>query len=65
MHNATMSNERKPERKIRMVKVKDVLARIVEAMALERASSIGVEVNRAVREMLERENRWPPQPAQR
>ncbi len=46
----------------RMVRVKEVLAAQLDEIVQENASSFTDEVNRAVREMLVREGRWPRRP---
>ena len=47
-----------------MVRIKETLAQLVDVVAERRATDVTDEVNRAVRELLEREGLWPP-PANR
>ena len=47
----------------RMVRLKASLAAQLEAIAEENATNLTQEVNRAVRELLVREGRWPPKPS--
>lgn len=49
----------------RRVVIRPRLHRAVEVLATDRETDITEEVNRAVREMLEREGRWPPPPEQK
>lgn len=44
----------------RMVRVKEIFAPGLEHLAALRGTSLPEEVNRAVRELLEREKLWPP-----
>jgi len=53
---ASSTDRHKPAR---MVRVRQQLADQLEILADRRATDITEEVNRAVRELLERENLWP------
>ncbi len=71
-HNAVMVRKKKTpgdrHRPSRMVRVKEALAAQVDLLVERRATDLTEEVNRAVREMLEREGLWPvkkrPSPAE-
>lgn len=57
--------ERKPSqtdrhKPSRLVRVKELFAPGLERVAALRGTSLAEEVNRAVRELLERESLWPP-----
>ncbi len=72
-HNPVMARKRtktdtatpvegaQPPRPGRMVRIRQKLVESLERVIDRRASDLTEEVNRAVREMLERENLWPPE----
>lgn len=45
----------------KMVRVNSRLAEVLELVAERNATTFPTEVNRAIRELLEREHLWPPQ----
>lgn len=49
-----------PHKPARMVRVKAVLAEQLDIVASRNATDFSDEVNRAVRELLERAGLWPP-----
>ncbi len=60
--NKPTDSTSKPDRhKVnRMARVRERLAVQLDLVAAERDTDFTEEVNRAVREMLEREGKWPP-----
>lgn len=68
--NAVMARKRKPKsdqssdeqyrKPARMSRVRESLAAQLDILVEQRASDFTAEVNRAVREMLERASLWPP-----
>lgn len=61
-HNALMSEKKRKgdrHKPSRMVRVREALAEVLDRLAEQNASDITEEVNRAVREMLQREGWWP------
>lgn len=60
-HNATMAKKKTDRHKpAKMIRVRGPLAVQVEILANRNSTDATEEVNRAVREMLEREGLWPP-----
>ncbi len=52
---------KQPERKpARMCRIRESLAIAVDALVERNSSDFSEEVNRAIREYLERQNLWPP-----
>ena len=66
MHNGIMARKKSNEsatdrhKPSRLVRVREKLAVQHELLAERRATDVTEEVNRAVRELLEREELWPP-----
>jgi hypothetical protein len=60
--NALMADEKRKDRHkpSRMVRIKERLARQLDHLVERNESSVTSEVNRALRELLEREKLWPP-----
>ncbi len=54
--NGTGNDRHKPHR---MVRLRERLAAILDKLAEQNATSVTEEMNRAVREMLQREGLWP------
>lgn len=61
-HNGVMAKKKDTHKPSRLVRVKAVLIDPLETLAEHKATSVPDEVNRAVRELLEREGLWPPRP---
>ncbi len=59
MAKKTSTDRHKPSR---MVRVRESLAAQLDLVAEENATDLTEEVNRAIREMLVREGKWPPPP---
>jgi hypothetical protein len=66
-HNGRMAKKKRPtgdrHKKRKMTAIREPLATIIEDMAKRYATDPTELVNRAVREMLEREKLWPPHPS--
>ncbi len=62
LQNALMAKKKSTDRHkpSRMVRLKESLARRLDSLVERNATSLAQEVNRAVRELLEREGLWPP-----
>ncbi|MFO0880711.1 MAG: hypothetical protein U0840_25545 [Gemmataceae bacterium] len=67
MRSNVMMSDRKPkksrDRRVtpkRMVRVHETLCELLEGVANRRLTDLTAEVERAVRELLEREGLWPP-----
>lgn len=64
LQNVRMSKKQPPSddrhKPSRMIRLKERLAVQLEIVAERNATSLTEEVNRAVREMLQREGLWPP-----
>lgn len=58
--NRWMAKKKDRHKASRMTRIKESLAVELEKLADQNATSITVEVNRAVRELLIREGLWPP-----
>ncbi len=57
---ADSSSSKDRHKEAKQVRINKKLANALDALAERNASTSPVEVNRAVREMLEREGFWPP-----
>lgn len=64
LHNVVMPSKKRPNadrhKPARLTRVKETLAKKLDLLAERRATDFTAEVNRAVRELLEREGLWPP-----